>query len=386
MIKCLHICNDFLGSKVHYQLHSALDKNDIEQHIFHPLRVHNRNKTITGDFSNIASRVYYSRPLKSLHKYLFRSKISYLTRQLKSKISIADIDIAHATTLYSDGAIALKLFKAHHIPYIVTIRATDIGIFLKFRPDLHFLALNILKNASKIVFISEALKDRFYNHYWINLFKARFQPKSVVIPNGVDQFWINNAVPKKEEIPHKILYVGTLIRRKNVLATAKAILKLQAKIPNIQFTIVGKKGEQEPTLKALAIAHPELINFIGPIYDKETLIKVFRANHIFAMPSFNETFGLVYIEALSQGLPIIFSKNEGVDGTFSTPIGESVDSNSQESIEKGIENAIVHYNKYRLNTVNFEDFSWKKIGAIYSKLYIEFTRSSNRNKIHQTIV
>ena len=37
-----------------------------------------------------------------------------------------------------------------------------------------------------------------------------------------------------------------------------------------------------------------------------------KEHQIFAMPSFNETFGLVYIEALSQNLPILYTKSEGI--------------------------------------------------------------------------
>jgi glycosyltransferase involved in cell wall biosynthesis len=49
---------------------------------------------------------------------------------------------------------------------------------------------------------------------------------------------------------------------------------------------------------------------------KEKLLNNYRNSDIFIMPSYNETFGLVYIEAMSQGLPIIYTQNEGVDGYF----------------------------------------------------------------------
>src|SRR5699024_9974529 len=42
----------------------------------------------------------------------------------------------------------------------------------------------------------------------------------------------------------------------------------------------------------------------------------YASHDIFAMTSYNETFGLVYIEALSQGVPILLTKGEGVDGYF----------------------------------------------------------------------
>lgn len=49
---------------------------------------------------------------------------------------------------------------------------------------------------------------------------------------------------------------------------------------------------------------------------KKQLREAFSISDIFVMPSKPETFGLVYVEALSQGLPILYAKGEGFDGYF----------------------------------------------------------------------
>ena len=55
------------------------------------------------------------------------------------------------------------------------------------------------------------------------------------------------------------------------------------------------------------------------------------------MPSSNETFGLVFIEALSQSLPIIYTKGEGIDGYFKDDfIGKAVNSKDNQSIAYAI--------------------------------------------------
>ena len=64
-----------------------------------------------------------------------------------------------------------------------------------------------------------------------------------------------------------------------------------------------------------------------------------RHHALFAMPSIYETFGLVYIEALSQNLPIIYGKGQGVDQLFSekeSPVGIGVNAKSIEEIEQAI--------------------------------------------------
>ena len=52
----------------------------------------------------------------------------------------------------------------------------------------------------------------------------------------------------------------------------------------------------------------------------ENFIKYFIESDIFVMPSRYETFGLVYVEALSQGLPVIYTRGQGFDGQI--PDGE----------------------------------------------------------------
>ena len=46
------------------------------------------------------------------------------------------------------------------------------------------------------------------------------------------------------------------------------------------------------------------------------MIPFYKSAHIFVMPSLTETFGIVFIEALSQGLPLIYTKGQGIDGYF----------------------------------------------------------------------
>ena len=61
-------------------------------------------------------------------------------------------------------------------------------------------------------------------------------------------------------------------------------------------------------------SYKEYMTYYGEITDKKTLKNLYRENDMFVMPSKNETFGLVYIEALLQGLPILYAKNEGIEG------------------------------------------------------------------------
>lgn len=52
------------------------------------------------------------------------------------------------------------------------------------------------------------------------------------------------------------------------------------------------------------------------------------------MPSYHETFGLVYIEALTQHLAIVYTKGQGVDGMLDSSVGEAVKASSKANIKR----------------------------------------------------
>lgn len=367
-MKCLHICNDFYGSAVHKNLYQQLSDHSIEQTIYFPSRSYAMPKA-SSELSIPNADVIISKPLSKIHRILFRNKINFLFSDLIQKVDVSNHDIVHATTLFSDGAIALKIKKKFNIPYVVTVRSTDVNGFLKYRKDLTFLGLEILKEAEKVIFITPALMQNLSTKPIFRLKKDSFLQKSDVIYNGVDEFWLKDNHPKQNIIPTKILYVGTLIRRKNVLNLCKAVLDLNNNGNNYQLTIVGSGGAFEKEIKNLDLKTRGTIIYKGKITDKNELKKVYRDNHIFALPSKSETFGLVYIEALSQGLPIIYLKNESVDGMFKSNVGNPAVNPNISSLMKSIQKTFDDYSNIDLSEINFEEFSWFDIGKKYNEIY-----------------
>ena len=89
------------------------------------------------------------------------------------------------------------------------------------------------------------------------------------------------------------------------------------------------------------------------------------------MPSIHETFGLVYAEAISQGLPVIYSRGQGFDGRFvNGEIGYAVNALSVDEIVlriKAIESEYKEISKMCL--INADYFKWDLINCKYKKLY-----------------
>ncbi len=370
-MKCLHICNDFYSSKVHSSLYKELDDLNVDQVIYNPIKkgVNLNNNSII--LNNKNSSILYSKPLKKYHRVLFRSKISFLKKDILSKKDISDVSCIHATTLFSDGALAYELSVKYDIPFIAAVRATDLTMFLKYRKDLHRKCNQIINRASKIIFISDNLKEKFLSHPLIKKNKKNIEHKCIVIYNGIDDFWLNNRVVKNDIKPvsAKIVYVGSLISRKNVVNLANAVLELNKKGIKCSLNIIGDGGSDKPKVIEISNANPNVIKYLGAIKDKQKLALEYSTSHIFCMPSRNETFGLVYIEALSQGLPILYSKNDGIDGIFEINIGEKCNSNNLNDIILSLEKLVKNYINYEINEINFSAFDWREIATKYSKIY-----------------
>ena len=132
----------------------------------------------------------------------------------------------------------------------------------------------------------------------------------VEIPNGIDlkkfksnQKEINN-LQKKYEINKKlVLYVGRIHKSKGLEYLIRAVKDIDC-----QVLIVGRdsgyKKELEKIAKKLGIR--DKIIFTGAVSEKE-LVNSYFASDVFVLASEHEGFGLVVIEAMACGLPVIVS-------------------------------------------------------------------------------
>lgn len=177
---------------------------------------------------------------------------------------------------------------------------------------------------------------------------------------------------------HNIIYVGRFDRNKNVLRLMEAVLSLVGDFADIRLHLVGGAGEQEAQVKGMAAQHPTHFVMHGPIYDKDRLRELYNRCALFVMVSHSETFGLVYVEAMSQNLPVVYTKGQAIDGLFDGSVGEGVVSTSTASIADGIRRILTHPEDYApAGTVDFARFDWNTIAAKYMEMYNETARQTN---------
>lgn len=367
MKKVLHICNSYMRSKVHVELYKRLDSLGLSQIIYSPER---EEFDFDNSFESKSTTIICSKVIKKYHSYAFRLKTVAILRDLEKKVKVNSIDCIHATTLFSDGVIAYKLSRKYGIPYIVAVRNTDVNVFLKMAPHLWGVMRKILLDASRVVFISPSIQDKLLSHCSIKDIKDRIEHKCIIQPNGIDSFWLEHICENRKHSGHEVVYVGRFMANKNLKVLIDSITELKTEIPDIKLNLVGGGGELEEEIKQLAIKHRDVITFWGRIDDKNKLLEVYRKSDVFAMISKTETFGLVYIEALTQRCPVLYTKGQGIDGLFKENVGEGVDPMNIEDVKNKLKSLLQHTNEYySLSDSDFSSFNWNVIAMRYYQLY-----------------
>lgn len=370
-MRVLHITNDFAGSKVHCNLAKALDKEGLEQVVYCPVR----NKKLLGgnQFEGNQIEFVYSNCIKSWYKYVYYFKERKLYHDLKKHVDLLRVDFIHAHTLFSDGGLAYKAHKEFGIKYAVTIRNTDINYFMRLMKHTFPYGRKILVNAEKIYFISVGLKKLFEKSSLCESIYEDIKDKFVVQPNGIDDYW-HKHINQTGHTGHVILYIGEFTPNKNVGRLIEAVKKVRAVsgLQDCRLILIGGGRDKNGEVEALIKDSSEFVEYLGKIYDKDRLLKIMRTCAVFAMPSITETFGLVYIEALSQNLPVIYTKNQGIDGMFDKSIGLSVNPHSVDDIGEAITRILEVPQAYNNMKVDFTQFKWDKIAKRYRAMYHEY--------------
>ena len=374
-MKVLHLCSAYVFSNLYRELIESLDELGINQAIYIPIKSkQSYNEKILNNLNN--SNFIYSKIFNDIDRLFYNYKTNKILNDIKNKIDLNNINLIHADFLFSMGGIARKIMKERGIDYIVNIQNTDVNIFFKYMFFLRKTGIDIMQEAKKIIFISPVYKKYVIDHCIPYELKDYIAQKSVIIPFGINPFWFQNKYNNKPKFIKKneirLIYVGSFTKNKNIDSSIKAARKLKELGYNIKFIIIGGRGEYESKVKKLAKINKDIIEIHDRVEEREKLLSMFRKSDIFVMPSHYESFGLVYGEAMSQGLPVIYTKGQGIDGYFSEgTVGYSVNPKDINDIVKKIEMIIHNYNEISNNCLGLvEKFSWEKIAKMYYEVYM----------------
>lgn len=367
-VKVLNLNSYYYSSTVHRQLQIALRNKGLDSITYVPLA----KGYIPREDCRFEkeSHVYVSNCYNKYDRNIFHKKHYKILKDMEKNLDLKRFDCMHAHSLFSNGFIALKLKEKYGIPYIVAVRGTDLNTFFKYLIHLRSLGLKILEQADKVVFLSVKYKDFLIQRYIPKDLRKNIDEKSLIIPNGIDEFWLNNKgnTKKLQNIKNfKLLHIGEISKRKNLTITLKALQILRNNGYEASLTAVGKVSDKSIFKKMGKLSY---VNYIQPL-GKEKLIEIYKQNDILVVPSITETFGLIYAEAMSQGLPVIYTEGQGFDGQFKEgEAGYHVNPFDARDIANKILQIANKYEMLSLNCINLcKKFDWESIAVDYGIIY-----------------
>jgi teichuronic acid biosynthesis glycosyltransferase TuaC len=267
------------------------------------------------------------------------------------KIRKIDFDLIHANWAYRSGFWGSWIKKIFRKKLILTVHGSDINLWLneKIKGDR---IRSALRNADIIIGVSE---------YLLNKISHLTDGKTFWIPNGVDSIlFCTNPKKKKETI--KILCVANhyFIKGVDILIHAAVILK--TKIDDFTISLVGD-GPERVYLEHLTneLDLKNVIRFCGHVPNNQ-VAEYLKESNLLVVPSRNEGWGMVILEALSAGVPVVASKVGGIpevlqDGKYGILVQPESPIRLAEAIETAIEKKWQEQELRHYAT----QFSWSRI-------------------------
>lgn len=229
-------------------------------------------------------------------------------------------DVIHAHWWFPAGASAAMAGKASSIPWVLTLHGTD--VHLAGRAGWGSLARSVLKRAGAVVAVSETLAAETARVLGIpaNRIGVVRMPVASPAPGA-------RATPIPPSPPLRLAFVGRLVQEKGLDVLLGAVALLAERGTDVQLVVVGA-GPLEATLKAQASRAQVAtrITWVGAVAPAE-VGSYLVASHALVVPSRREGLGLVALEAMAHGRPVVASRvgglvevvQDGADGLLVEP-------------------------------------------------------------------
>jgi len=225
-----------------------------------------------------------------------RSVLPFLLRE---RLDV--IDCYQAPYLHAFPARAASLLKG--TPLAVTWHEVWRGYWEEYLGSLGVVGrvmerMILLGLAGRIIAVSEQTRDDLIS---LGVSAERIS----VVPNGIDFDRISKVAPSPEELD--VVYLGRLIRPKNVDVLLRAAAALKREFPDLRVGIIGDGPERENLEKmARELKLTENVKFFGFIEDFGDIAALMKSSKVFVIPSTQEGgASIVTLEANACGLPVI---------------------------------------------------------------------------------
>lgn len=282
----------------------------------------------------------------SIGKILFKK---YIKEQGKP-------DVVHVHNVQV-ADLAVWILKKYNIPFIITehsslmwqVDPVNVAVVKKIRAYYEQSSVNIA--------VSRALADHL---------TATFNLPFIYIPNVVDTeyFDLNITLPHRTDV--RLVSIGNLTANKNHLRLVKAVHSLIEQGYQLRLEIAGDGKEKHSLADYITKNGLQHRVKLHGLLSKQQIRALLKQSDFFVLPSRRETFGVVLIEAIASGLPVLAFKSGGPESIITTDvIGVLLD--PDDDLAEGLVKLISgKYDPLAIRQFAEENFS---CGAIVKQLY-----------------
>lgn len=163
---------------------------------------------------------------------------------------------------------------------------------------------SILKYLNELTAVSDAACD----------YIASLTDRSIsIIPNGIDldKYQSLASKPTKKSVSKQIVYIGRLERRKGIMYLLRAFHELQSQEEDVELHIAGSGPDARRLQKYVHDYAIENVTFYGYVSEKKK-ISLMKSARVLCSPAiYGESFGIVLLEAMALGTPVVAGDNPG---------------------------------------------------------------------------
>ncbi len=300
--------------------------------------------------------------------------------QLQSLIAGWDIDLCESPNWDFEG---LLTALEHRLPMVVRAHSPMYQVSATQKwPQSKDLSLAIeaegmlFYHASSIVGSTKAILEAVKGFYGLEGKPAAQVPLGLAISGGS-----NGRAPGADVT---VLFVGRLERRKGIHILLKAVKTLLAEHPEVRFEIVGRDSPGEDGLSWAERFSKEMGNhsagervaFRGEISEEE-LDRSYRSCDVFVAPSLFESFGLIYVEAMARGKPVVACRAGGApEVVIDNETGLLVEPGNHRELAGALRRLIVDRDlRERLGRAGRERYQQRFTAGIAAKNTLDYYRA-----------
>ena len=260
----------------------------------------------------------------------------------------ATADLVHAHDwLVAFAARTLK--RACRLPLVATIHATEYGRNGGLHTDLqryiHSAEWMLGYEAARVIVCSEFMRQEVQRVLTLPKDKVRvigngINPERLALPAAARAGLAAFRATLAAEHEQIVLFVGRMVREKGIETLVEAMPRVLAAVPTVRFVLVGGPHDGGTVERAARLGMADRVRYMGFVPEQD-LAKHYACAQVAVFPRHYEPFGIVALEAMATGVPVVSSDVGGLAAVVEHEVtGLTTYAGNAESLAWGITRAL----------------------------------------------